>query len=97
MFELKVKKDTTVRITGELLIDNVEEFYQKMEKLLAKDAPVIFDLSGLKAIDVSNLQVLLSYKRSIPKESDFKISKANKNVKKTLKLIGFAKPLHFTR
>jgi anti-anti-sigma factor len=97
MFELKVNKNTTVRITGELLINNVEEFYQKMEKLLNKGAPNTFDLSGLKAIDISNLQVLLSYKRSIPKESEFKISKASKNVKKTLKLIGFAKPLHFTR
>lgn len=96
MFELKVNKNSTVRITGELLINDVEEFYLKMEKLLNKGAPNTFDLSGLEAIDISNLQVLLSYKRSIPKESEFKISKASKNVSKTLKLVGLAKPLHFT-
>lgn len=96
MFEVKVDNKSTVHITGELLIQDVEEFHQKVEELLNKDAPSTFDLSGLESIDVANLQVLLSYKRSIPGESEFSICKASKNVKKTLKLIGFAKPLHYT-
>ena len=96
MFDIKTDKSSTVHITGELLIQDVEEFHRKVEGLLNKDAPSTFDLSGLESIDVANLQVLLSYKRSIPGESKFSICNASENVKKTLKLIGFAKPLHYT-
>lgn len=96
MFTLTIdKKDSTVRISGELLINDVEEFYGKMEDLLNKGKYVTFDLSGLEAVDISALQVLLSYKKSLPEESRFSISQASENVKKTLKLVGFAQPLHF--
>ncbi len=95
MFELKIDKSSTVHITGEVLIQDVEEFYQKMEELINKDAPTTFDLSGLNAIDVAALQVFLSYKRSIPKESEFSICNASESVKNTIKLIGLAKPLRY--
>ena len=96
MFKITTDKNSTVHITGELLIQDVEEFHQRVEELLNKGTPTTFDLSDLESIDVANLQVLLSYKRSIPGESEFSICKASENVKKTLKLIGFAKPLHYT-
>jgi anti-anti-sigma regulatory factor len=96
MFEMRVDQDSTVYITGSLLIQDAEEFYTKMKELLNKDAPTSFDLSGLEAIDVSNLQIFLSYKKSIPEESQFSICNASEKVVETMKLIGFAKPLQYT-
>ena len=94
MFELTTSKDSTVHITGELLIHDVEEFYNITQELLNNNSPATFDLSGLTNIDVSALQVFLSYKRSLQEESKFAICAASDEVKKIIKLTGLAKPLH---
>ena len=94
MFELNADFNSTVHISGELLIQDTEEFYSKMQELLSKETYTIFDLSGLEAIDVSALQVLLSYKKSLQEENKFSLCNVSENVARTIKLTGFAKPLH---
>jgi anti-anti-sigma regulatory factor len=66
-----------------------------MKDLLKKGSYTTFDLSGVEKIDVSALQVLLSYKRSLQEESKFSVCKAGKEIKKIIKLTGFAKQLKY--
>ncbi|MFW5799481.1 MAG: STAS domain-containing protein [Spirochaetota bacterium] len=76
------------KISGEISIFNISEFYDSLKKLVNKNK-VYLDLSEVSSIDTSGVQVILSFKKTgIKYKKDFRIIKPSNEVKKTLKILG---------
>lgn len=87
--DIKNEGNHVFKVSGEISIFNVSDFFEEVKKIANGQNKVYLDLSEVSAIDTSGIQVILSFKKSgIREKKDFRIIRPSDEVKKALKTLG---------
>lgn len=77
------------KITGEISVFNINDFYEGIKNLTEKHNKIYLDLSGIYSIDTAGIQILLSFKKTgIKNKKDFRIMKPSEEVREQLITLG---------
>jgi anti-sigma B factor antagonist len=86
---IKDAGNNVYKVTGEVSIFNVSDFFEEVKKIVKGKDKVYLDLSEVSSIDTSGVQVILSFKKTgIRDKKDFRIIRPSDEVKKALKTLG---------
>jgi len=85
MFDVNVEEGV-YKFSGEIDIYDLEDFYQILTELFPKEK-IILDFGDVRSMDTAALQLLISFKKSLPKERRKNVN--NFWIKPIFKLNGF--------
>ena len=92
MFDVNVEEGV-YKFSGEIDIYDLEDFYQILTELFPKEA-IILDFGDVRSMDTAALQLLISFKKSLPKERKFKIAHFHPALEKMLTISGLSRYLN---
>ncbi len=87
----------TVNCGETLDISRVSEFYTELEMIINEKKPIEFDVSEIERIDISGLQLLLSFYQKINSSGlDFHWKNPSENLLRSASLVGLEGALGFS-
>ncbi|MCD6255934.1 MAG: STAS domain-containing protein [Deltaproteobacteria bacterium] len=86
------KKGDVYKFSGEIDIYDLEEFHRILDELLPKET-ILLDFKEVVSMDAAALQLLVSFRKSLPKKSTFKIIGLHPSLEKILTISGLGRYL----
>lgn len=91
MFNVNIK-DNTYKFSGEIDIYDLDEFHGILTKLSSKET-ILLDFRKVANMDTAALQLLISFKKSLPRKCKFKIVGFHPSLEKVLTISGLSRYL----